>query len=1032
MIENPATNQERWRHAPDHERIHIFTKWLCDACNKDSLFIIDDIEAFGYSKIPAILKYPVHYALVSTRDSNLNRADRFFRDILLPPLTNGDAKDLLKWMLANLSSNTLQWSGLDSVADKLHGHPLAIRNAIPFILERLLTYEDPIAEFIDLFDSYDLEERKLFLDFSFEGRSLWEAFDTSFQRLLLQENSGRATKLIQILPFLSSDKDYANQVLHMDKPFFHEWQEKLPDVSILRTGPRVISTWLSKLRAVSFFILSSSQSTSKDLNIHPLILQYMLLRLDDETRLSLMRQVLHLCYMLEDKGAVQESRIKPHVLHCVRVCQGLGIPLETLGLPADITYWVETCCQNQEELAEVEVHHHDESTTFKSALVDKFITSCSQAQRTLLDDSSSLPDETAIYRVLENCRKDYRAMRNSIEQQSGIPVPLKLAVLDAIMPPPRLENEEPLSFSDSIFENAQSSWRETPIYNTGTQIKMESTSNVHCSEKTVFRVVHLLRSFDYGRVPIDLLTRACESKLTWSSSGEVVERYPLGAGVPKWLITFYKANKSWLQDQEQKPTNGHGYQISENVLFSSLVDERRLAHVRIAMALHAFPSINSEIIGDEMVDRLMDTAKASVLPLLSSLTEADIQDWLLPDRQDDPLGDYITLYKVMAEALETSSSQVSKPQLFDVLPTLVDSDIRTNAMILYTLSMLLPEGIILAGTGAPTERLSRSLPNWHAWSPTYRSTMEFLTETSLSGSSKLDTNRRLIFKRVDAQALYGFLLSQHRQYDEAAIFLRATIADVTSKYGATSIQIGLVTAELANCYNILRQEEKAEQCIKTTLLAQKDWRLSTRRDGIYLRLSLADTFIGRARYNEAVPILEGIVKSREISATLRMMSVLRLARSRRRMHEDAQKAFEHDSALWTGSTLLSHVSGVLTMEYIEELACSISEMHGVLLGGSEESRELIEAVDSALCKTASLTDTPSWNWYTKAKKEYLGRIEKATELKKEKGKGANKHTHESDEGRIGSPSASPFDPLREEANLPDAEWRWSERLARSA
>ncbi|VTT77274.1 unnamed protein product [Fusarium fujikuroi] len=496
--------------------------------------------------------------------------------------------------------------------------------------------------------------------------------------------------------------------------------------------------------------------------------------------------------------------------------------------------------------------------------------------------------------------------------------------------------------------------------------------------------------------------------MTWSSAGEVVEKHPGEREVPEWLVDFYQANKPWLRDLGQEPPNrifkiisdnnirylqarGDGSPISGHEQHSPLVNERKLAHVRIAMALHAFPSINSEIIGEEMVDRLMDTAKTSVLPLLSSLTEADIQDWLLPERLDE-----------------------------------------TNAMILYTLSMLLPDDTILAGTGAVTERLSDALPNWRALSPTDRSTMEFLTEASLSGNSQLNVNRGLIFKTVDAQALYGFQLSQHKQYDKAIMFLRATIADVTSKYGETSMQVGLVTAELANCYNILRKEEKAEECILTTIQTRKDWRLSTRRDGIYLRLALADSFIGQALYSEAVPMLESIIQTHDISATFRMMSVLRLAKSRRRMHESAEKAFEHDSPLWTGSTLLSHVSQVLEMEYVEELACSISEMHSLPQDISEVACELLEAVDSALCKTASLNDSPSWGWYSKAKKEYLGRIEKDTELKKDKGKGkgADEDTEESGKNRECSPVPSPFYSPREEADM-YKERPWSEKLALS-
>ncbi|SCN65893.1 uncharacterized protein FFE2_00127 [Fusarium fujikuroi] len=352
-------------------------------------------------------------------------------------------------------------------------------------------------------------------------------------------------------------------------------------------------------------------------------------------------------------------------------------------------------------------------------------------------------------------------------------------------PPPLPKIEA--SQSVSIPKNAQRARREITTLQAVEEPEKQNFPTLCSSEDTLLRLGHLLQSFHCGRVPIDLLTRACGPKMTWSSAGEVVEKHPGEREVPEWLVDFYQANKPWLRDLGQEPPNrtfkiisdnnirylqarGDGSPISGHEQHSPLVNERKLAHVRIAMALHAFPSINSEIIGEEMVDRLMDTAKTSVLPLLSSLTEADIQDWLLPERLDEreqflyslfeftyqaihalgvdhpsiPLGlprrilkvisgstleNSIILYKVMAEALGTLSFQVSKPQLLNMLPTLAHTDIRTNAMILYTLSMLLPDDTILAGTGAVTERLSDALPNWRALSPTDRSTMEFLTET---------------------------------------------------------------------------------------------------------------------------------------------------------------------------------------------------------------------------------------------------------------------------------------------------------------
>ncbi|TVY69839.1 Protein SERAC1 [Fusarium oxysporum f. sp. cubense] len=163
MIEGSAENQERWRSTPVAERVQIFIAWLGDTCNKDSIFIIDDIEAFGYSKIPVILRYPAQHVLISTRDSNLIRADRVFRELRSSPLGHDDTVRILQSTLESLSANPVFWDSLGSIARRIQGHPLAARNAIPFAMEYLATYKSPGAAFSELFESQDPEERKVFL-----------------------------------------------------------------------------------------------------------------------------------------------------------------------------------------------------------------------------------------------------------------------------------------------------------------------------------------------------------------------------------------------------------------------------------------------------------------------------------------------------------------------------------------------------------------------------------------------------------------------------------------------------------------------------------------------------------------------------------------------------------------------------------------------------------------------------------------------------------------------------------------------------
>lgn len=124
------------------------------------------------------------------------------------------------------------------------------------------------------------------------------------------------------------------------------------------------------------------------------------------------------------------------------------------------------------------------------------------------------------------------------------------------------------------------------------------------------------------------------------------------AGVPEWLMDLYNANKPLLHH----PTRGSHIAGVEIILengvpyfdvvtasqpelelnqLSSIANECSMAEERLAVFLQAFPSINIEIIGEEIVDRLMIVATRSILPLLSCLTDADIRGWLLPKSHEE-------------------------------------------------------------------------------------------------------------------------------------------------------------------------------------------------------------------------------------------------------------------------------------------------------------------------------------------------------------------------------------------------------------
>jgi hypothetical protein len=50
----------------------------------------------------------------------------------------------------------------------------------------------------------------------------------------------------------------------------------------------------------------------------------------------------------------------------------------------------------------------------------------------------------------------------------------------------------------------------------------------------------------------------------------------------------------------------------------------------VSVLTHAFPSQNTKIVREEMTSRLLNVAVASVLPLLASLPDSQLEDLFMP------------------------------------------------------------------------------------------------------------------------------------------------------------------------------------------------------------------------------------------------------------------------------------------------------------------------------------------------------------------------------------------------------------------
>jgi hypothetical protein len=186
--------------------------------------------------------------------------------------------------------------------------------------------------------------------------------------------------------------------------------------------------------------------------------------------------------------------------------------------------------------------------------------------------------------------------------------------------------------------------------------------------------------------------------------------------------------------------------------------------------------------------------------------------------------------------------------------------------------------------------------------------MEYHAANSLGNIPPLSSIGKPVSNTVDTIALSGLLLARSQRCGEAVMILDKALKAVQSHYGITSMQYIIVVAEMADCYKMLRDESQAEKWARTALDArQSSPELLDRPDRFCLLLALADSLTGRGKYLEALPLLQDVVENRQASDTIRMISVLRLVKSRRRLHQEA-RAFERNSPLLVGLPLLNRVS----------------------------------------------------------------------------------------------------------------------------
>lgn len=173
------------------------------------------------------------------------------------------------------------------------------------------------------------------------------------------------------------------------------------------------------------------------------------------------------------------------------------------------------------------------------------------------------------------------------------------------------------------------------------------TTNLKADMDQFDEFQQLLHYFRCERLPLDLFTRATAERSSWSPSGEITSVSPQRHGVPLWFIDFWVSHSPIFEQDGALPGLGGFCMVSEGGFRylerqdeesvcqpDDAADHRVCLAECLAIMVHAFPCINSEVLVEELVSMFMPLAKTFLLPLLAAVTSQDVDDWLLPQSDE--------------------------------------------------------------------------------------------------------------------------------------------------------------------------------------------------------------------------------------------------------------------------------------------------------------------------------------------------------------------------------------------------------------
>ncbi|TGO71041.1 hypothetical protein BELL_0627g00030 [Botrytis elliptica] len=334
-----------WRNNPSDEKIERFKKWLGDEENESALLILDDIDGmkdFGRNLF-ADIPEQARNILLTTRNPNIRLRDHC-KTIKLNKMEIDDIVTILEEVQSSEDEDTEDFLDLNnhdvllSIANAVHGHPLAACIAMKYIIQvqSLDDYRSAGQDFVSMLSGSDHKARMTFLQYKPQMPSIMETFIVSKERL--SHPQGPAWSLLEVLSLLETDESIVDF-----KKFFAfsniENTEEFPDFDILGLRKEGIMPLLHQIEEVSFM---ERPRRSKPLRIHPLWAECVRQLMGINRMLSLMRQILTICYYSTTtvSGKSMSCHYYPHVKHCMRICGSFGISISSLRMQEEINMLV--------------------------------------------------------------------------------------------------------------------------------------------------------------------------------------------------------------------------------------------------------------------------------------------------------------------------------------------------------------------------------------------------------------------------------------------------------------------------------------------------------------------------------------------------------------------------------------------------------------------------------------------------------------------------------------------------------------------